>query len=68
MSIATVRLRMEQGSDVYFRASRKEISRMVLMRHQKKSSGMDQAVHVLTTENNIPITIDLSAVEEIHIS
>ena len=65
MSIATVRLCMTNGQEVYFRASRREIKRMVVERHSRtpRSAG-----HVVNTEPNVPITIDLMTVQEIHIS
>ena len=65
MLMATVRLQMANGHEVYFRARRSEIHRLVLSRHQSHPEAVGQ--HIITTEKNVPITVDLQEIQKIHI-
>ena len=65
MHMATIRLQMTSGHDVYFRAPRHEIRQLVLSRHGQSIAPNDELV--VTTERNIPITIRLQEINKIHI-
>ena len=65
MPMATVRLQMANGHDVYFRAPRHEIHQLVLNRHGRIIAADGE--HVITTERNVPFTIRLQEITKIHI-
>lgn len=65
MQMATVRLQMGNGHDIYFRAPRSEIHRLVLCRHGRAPEP--EAQHVIQTERNVPISVDLQEIRSIHI-
>ncbi|MBE0599141.1 MAG: hypothetical protein IH614_17995 [Desulfuromonadales bacterium] len=64
MHSATVRLQMTDGHEVYFRAPRSEIHRLVLSRHGRL---LQSAPHVIQTEKNIPFAVQLQDIRRIHI-
>jgi hypothetical protein len=67
MQMATVRLQMANGHEVYFRAPHSEIHQLVIMRHGNSQARIAGKEHIITTEKNVPIAIDLTQIQEIHI-
>ncbi|MFA5517121.1 MAG: hypothetical protein WDA20_12615 [Desulfuromonadales bacterium] len=65
MEVSTIRLQMINGQEVYFRAPRHEIHRLIVNRHGRPPKAGRQ--HVITTEKNIPITVELQEIDKIHI-
>lgn len=66
MQMATVRLQMINGHEIYFRAPRTEIHRLVVQRHGNDPAPGEE--HVVHTEKNIPISIPWREIRTIHIS
>lgn len=65
MQMATVRLQMAGGHEIYFRAPRTEIHRLVVRRHGKTPEPGEE--HIINTEKNIPIAVPWREIEKIHI-
>jgi hypothetical protein len=63
---ATVRLQMLDGDEIYFRAPRAEIHRLVVRRHGSDPEPGDE--HVVTTETDVPISVPWRQIHTIHIS
>lgn len=68
MMMSTVCLRMTDGREVWFRAPQREVSRLVIMRHGREGSAGDGKEHLIFTEKEVPITVDLSLVRDILIT
>ncbi len=66
MQMATVRLQMLDGHEIYFRAPRTEIHRLVVRRHGNDQDPADE--HVVTTEKDVPISVPWRQIRTIHIT
>ncbi len=66
MQMATVRLQMVDGHEIYFRAPKNEIHRLVVRRHGRDPEPGDE--HIVRTEKDVPITVAWRQIRTIHIS
>jgi hypothetical protein len=59
---------MADGREVWFRAPQREINRLVELRHGKAGHAHTEKEHLILTEKEVPIAIDLSRIRSIHIT